>query len=235
MKSKLQILFLALGIAALGVPSIQADDSSNLNPGILPPQAVFKGKTAAEWTAAWWYWVLTTPEAVQMTDDTGEFAHVNNNGADGVFFLAKSWVGVPQTRHVTIPSGMPLLVPVMGLGLFGDQAYWDFAAEVSGLAPGVPGVMAWMDTFIPEMRDLSVRIDGRLVKGLEDGNQHYLSNTGLISLYHPDGSVYAPLGYSYEIILMLTPLKPGAHVIEMKGKGCFGFETDVTYHLTVLP
>jgi hypothetical protein len=41
--------------------------------------------------------------------------------------------------------------------------------------------------------------------------------------------------YGYEISLLLTPLTPGQHVIEMKGKGASGFATDVTYDLTVLP
>jgi hypothetical protein len=236
MKATLQSLFLVVGIAALDVTSTHASGKANLNPGIVPPQAVFKGKTMGEWTAAWWNWVLNTPDTVQMTDSTGEFAHVNNNGADGVFFLAKTWTGVPQTRQVTVPPGTALYIPVMGLGLFGDEDYWAWVAELEGIEPsGIPDVMAWMDSWIPEMKDLSVVIDGKPVRGLENGNLHYLNDTGLTSLSDADGNVWAPVGYSYEISLILLPLQPGRHVIEMKGKGTFGFETDVTYHLTVSP
>jgi hypothetical protein len=68
----------------------------------------------SEWSVAWWQWVLGTEGRVQMCDATGEFAYVNDNGADGVFFLAKNWAGVPQERHVVIPSGTPLFIKDLG-------------------------------------------------------------------------------------------------------------------------
>jgi hypothetical protein len=218
--------------------SASAGDKGNPNPRILPPNAVFNGKTAGEWTAAWWHWVLSTPDNVQMFDDTGAHAYDNNNGADGLFFLAKTWAGVPQIRTVTIPAGTALLVPVMGLGLFGSEELWATTDEwLPGF--GIPAdptpqqVIEWMNSQIPDMKNLYVRIDGWLVAGLEDGNLHYLNNTGLTSLYNPDGSAYAELGYGFEISLIVTPLPPGEHVIEMGGDGALGFHSDVTYHLTV--
>ena len=238
MKAQLQLLIVALGMTAFSIPSAIAAGQGNPNPGILPPNATFKGKTAGEWNAAWWYWVLTTPDNAQMYDDTGEHAHDNSNGADGLFFLAKSWAGVPQTRTVTIPSGTPLYIPVMGLGIFGDEAFWSsldqFIPELPP-TPTVEEVIAWANSTIPDMTDLSVRIDGQAVANLENGNLHYLNSTGLTSLLNPDGSVLYELAYGYEISLILAPLTPGQHKIEMKGKGWGGFETDVTYLLTVQP
>jgi hypothetical protein len=236
MKKKLPLL--VLGMITLGLVSASAGDKGNPNPGILPPNAVFKGKTAGEWTAAWWQWVGTTPGNAQMFDDTGEFAHVNNNGADGLFFLAKTWAGVPQTRSVTIPAGTALLVPVMGLGLFASEEDWTTIDEwAPGLGipadPTVQEVIDWANSLIPQMKNLSIRIDGRQVAGLEDGNLHYLNYTGPGPVYNPDGSVFAELGYGYEISLILTPLPPGKHIIEMSGDGAFGFHSEVTYHLTV--
>lgn len=235
---KLTTLGAALAIFMLSIPAARAGQKGNPNPGILPPNAVFKGKTAGEWTAAWWYWVGTTPNNAQMFDDTGAHAYDNNNGADGLFFLAKSWAGVPQTRKVTVPAGTALLVPVMGLGLFGSVELWATTDEwLPGF--GIPAnptpqqVIDWMNSHIPDMKNLSVIIDGQPVAGLEDGNLHYLNNTGLVSLYNPDGSVYAELGYGFEISLILTPLRPGKHVIKMSGDGALGFHTDVTYLLTV--
>lgn len=231
---------LALGMAAWHTPSAKAASQGNPNPGILPPNATFHGKTAGEWTAAWWYWVLTTPGNAQMFDDTGAHAYDNNNGADGLFFLAKTWAGVPQTRTVTIPAGTALLVPVMGLGLFGSLEQWAILDElIPGVGipadPTVPQALEWMNGLIPEMKNLSIRIDGEPVAGLEDGNLHYLNYTGPSPLYNPDGSVFAELGYGFEISLILTPLTPGEHIIEMRGDGALGFHTDVTYHLTVKP
>jgi hypothetical protein len=145
---------------------------------------------------------------------------------------------VPQTRAVTIPAGTALLVPVMGLGLFGSEELW---ATIDELIPGVgipadpsvQQVVDWANSLIPEMKNLSIRIDGRQVAGLEDGNLHYLNYTGPAPVYNPDGSVFAEIGYGFEISLILTPLPPGEHIIEMSGDGALDFHSDVTYHLTV--
>lgn len=234
---KLNVLSAALVIFMLSVPSAHAGSQRNPNPGIVPPQAVFKGKTAGEWTAAWWQWVAGTDGWLQLFDETGEYAHVNNNGADGVFFLAKSWADVPQERHVEIPSGTPLYIPVMGLGQFGR--YPGRLVEVTG------SVEAAYETFIlpgiQDTRDLSVVIDGVPVAGLEDGNLHYMNFTEVggdpvvpitTNNYLPSfGPAMELIGF--EISLILTPLPPGKHVIQMKGKGSYDFATDVTYHLTV--
>jgi len=227
MNTKLQALLAAAVLVTVSHTTVQAQ--SNPNPGIVPPHAKYAGKTAGEYTAAWWEWVIGTPGNVQMFDGTGEHAYVNGNGDGPVFFLAKSWVsdedgnfGVPQVREVVIPPGKALLVPVMGLG--GPRR-----------DPYTPET--WVDfvfSFLPTARDLSVVIDGRPVAGLEDGNLHYLNTTGLVDLQLADGTTI-PEFFGYEISLLLTPLTPGVHVIEMKGKGSGTFATDVTYILTVLP
>jgi len=243
MKAIEELLIAALGIAALSSASVNATGNGNPNPGIVPPGAVFKGKTAGEWNAAWWTWVLTAPvgpsgNPVQMDDATGAFADVNNNGADGVFFLAKTWAGAPQTRVVTVPAGTPLYIPVMGLGIFGDAAFWSILDQFLPLPPSptVQQVVDWSESTIPTMTDLSVHIDGQAVADLEDGNLYYLNHvndTDVSSLLNSDGSVLFPLAYGYEISFILTPLTPGQHTIEMKGNGWGGFQTDVTYLLTV--
>jgi len=48
----------------------------------------------------------------------------------------------------------------------------------------------------------------------------------------PFASVYS---CGFEINLIVTPLTPGQQVIEMKGKGSYGVETDVIYSPTVQP
>lgn len=231
MKAKLKILFLALCITAQSIPSVHANGKQNLNPRILPPQATFKGKTAGEWIAAWWTWVFTSPGASQMFDATGEFAHINNNGADGLFFLAKSWAGVPQTRHVTIPAGTAILIPVNGMSWGGTAAEW---AALPGNTDQEK-VNQFKGIYLPQLHGNAVSIDGTEVKGLEGGNLHYLNETGLLApLYSPDGSVLAPVFYAFEWSLIVPQLTPGQHVIRMQGS--FGpLSSDVTYHLTVLP
>jgi len=231
MNAKLKILFLALCITAQGIPSVHAEGKQNLNPKILPPQAAFKGKPAGEWIAAWWTWVLSSPGAPQMFDATGEFARINNNGADGLFFLAKSWAGVPQTRHVTIPAGTAILIPVNGMSWKGTAAEW---AALPGNTDQEK-VNQFKGIYLPQLRGNAVSIDGTEVKGLEGGNLHYLNETGLLApLSSPDGSVLAPVFFAFEWSLVVPQLTPGQHVIRMQGS--FGaLSSDVTYHLTVMP
>lgn len=240
MKTKLQLLIIALGITSLNIPSADAATHGNPNPSILPPNATFKGKTMGEWTHAWWQWVLGTEGNVQMFDGTGEFAYVNNNGADGVFFLAKSWAvdedgnyGVPQVREIVIPSGTPLYVPVMGLA--------DIYPDIREVAKGwgfdtLEEYWADFDTYVPYVRGLSVVVDGKPVASLEDGNLHYLNFVGRlepVTVVDSTGETLELAGF--ELSLILAPLTPGEHIIEMKGKGCCGFESNVTYLLTVQP
>ena len=54
---------------------------------IVKPHATFLGKTMADWTAAWWDWLLDAPDNQNpLTDTTGAFQNVNNTLP--VFFLA---------------------------------------------------------------------------------------------------------------------------------------------------
>jgi hypothetical protein len=224
--TKLAILITALGIFVCSISSAHAGQKGNPNPGILPPGAVFKGKTAGEWSVVWWQWVLGTPGFAQMFDATGDDAYVNHNGADGVFFLAKTWAGIPQTRTVTVPAGTALLIPVMGTADFRPPG------EIVSVEDSLNAIP------ISNMRDLEISIDGNPVAALEDGNFHYLNYFGVdgdfprVTLF--DGTVLEFVGY--EISLILAPLPPGHHLIEMKGKtGPISdtFVSDVTYHLTV--
>ena len=96
---------------------------------------------------------------------------------------------------------------------------------------------------IPNAHDLSVVIDGTPVAALENGNLHYvnfvrdgdelivpITSANLVPGFGPDWEIG---GYEYS--LLLAPLPPGQHVIEMKVKGGGGFESNVTYYLTVEP
>ena len=241
MKRRYALILTTALIALAGGTSLLAggpgNGKGNPNPGIVPSHAVYKGKTAGEWTAAWWQWVRGTEGSVQMYDETGEFAYVNNNGADGVFFLAKSWAededrnNIPQERHVTIPTGTPLYIPVMGFGSYNPPgSLLEFFGTFEAMREAV-------NELIPSSRDLSVTINGESVAALEDGNLYYLNYVGdrlepsLVE--NAEGEVFEVTGY--EISVILKPLPPGEYVIEMKGKFDPDFESDVTYYLTVEP
>ncbi|MEZ5327946.1 MAG: hypothetical protein R3F19_23110 [Verrucomicrobiales bacterium] len=238
MKTPINALIATLGLTMLSPILLHAgNDNGNPNPGIVSPHATFKGKTAGEWTAAWWQWVRGTPGSVQMTDTTGDFAYVNNNGADGVFFLAKSWTEVPEVRTIEIPAGTPLYVPFMGWGP--SAAPGEFLAQYGSveslfeelISPDILGV-----------HDLSLEVNGVPAAALEDGNLHYLNfvedgDDLIVPIWFEDAQELREIA-GYEFSAILKPLPPGKHTVRLKGTwsdDSSSFASDVTYHITVLP
>ena len=91
------------------------------------------------------------------------------------------------------------------------------------------------------MHDLSLEVDGIPMAGLEDGNLHYLNfiedgGDLIVPIWLADGTEQETAGYEFSVIL--TPLAPGEHVVQLKGKWSDefdSFESDVTYYITVVP
>jgi hypothetical protein len=84
------------------------------------PHATVLGQSIAQWTADWWTWALQAPtarvtyEGNPLTDTTGEFANVNNDGP--VFFVPGAFPPYGPAnveRTFTVDEGTPLLVPVL--------------------------------------------------------------------------------------------------------------------------
>src|SRR5258707_10392678 len=85
-------------------------DAQGTNPGIIPPEAKYAGRSSGEWTAAWWQWALGIPEAQNPVEDTtGEFCAVGQSGP--VWFMGSSF-GNSIARSCTIPAGKALFLPV---------------------------------------------------------------------------------------------------------------------------
>ncbi|GEO18615.1 hypothetical protein [Microvirga aerophila] len=87
---------------------------------IYPPHSTVLGQSIGDWAEEWWTWALQAPanpdtfEGNPLTDTTGEFAHVNNDGP--VFFVAGAFPPFgPATveRSFAVEEGTPLLVPVV--------------------------------------------------------------------------------------------------------------------------
>ena len=78
---------------------------------VLSPDAIVAGKSIAAWTADWWTWAAQTSPS-PLSDPTGAFANVNNNGP--VFFIAGN-PGGTATRSFTVPAGKPILLPLINI------------------------------------------------------------------------------------------------------------------------
>src|SRR5215213_9512026 len=72
-----------------GIPFVQAqeNDGNGGGPAVFPPDAKPYGLTYGEWTAKWWQWAYSMPEADNpMVDNTGNNCAHNQSGP--VWFVA---------------------------------------------------------------------------------------------------------------------------------------------------
>ncbi len=206
-------------------------------PVVFSPKKAVVGLTYGSWSAAWWQYVLSIPSSNNPLNDDGSDTTGGVCGvgqlAGPVFFLAGSFVG-SATRQCTVPA-VPLFIPIIN-------------AECSDVEdPPFFGSNA------QERRVCAAKlIDGVDVDGLEvtvDGKS--LPSLGYFRAQSPDFKFTLPdmdniLGLenvtsgnavSDGYYVMLRPLSPGNHVIQVKGAcvsgDCAGFSQDVTYELTV--
>jgi hypothetical protein len=191
---------------------------------ILPPNSVVAGKTIADWTAAWWTWALQAPAAQNpLTDTTGAFASLNNNGP--VFFIAGT-TGLTNSvaRTFQVPAGKPVLLPMIN---FFDTEPAEIDPPTASLDDRKNAadlvVTGWLNAVDPA--SLFASIDGHPAPDLAQ----YLEVTGLFSMgATQSGSLIASFGvpvgaelYPTKAAgywLMIDGLAPGPHTVQFGGR-----------------
>jgi len=229
----------AVAILAMAVAPAEAK-KRNVNPRVIPPQAVPYGHTYGEWCAKWWQWLATTP--VPYSEGTGTNTGEGQSGP--VWFLANNMTvtwnpdfdgydGVGWADwSVTMPAGKALFFPV-----FRDTPmYGTDEAELRA---------AW-DWWLSHVTELSATVDGRPLGDLFA----YRAPSPLFPLGWVEGNIWqfdaAPPETAMEdgYWVLLAPLPPGQHVIHTYSKIVltedeagenFRFVQDFTYHITVVP
>lgn len=207
--------------AALGLLTSLSQPASAYT--ILPPDSIVAGTSIADWTAAWWTWGVQAPAATNpLTDTTGAFATVNNNGP--VFFVA-STLGLsgPVTRSFEVPGGRPVLVPLIN---FEDTEPAETDPPTATLQDRQNAadrlVAGWLSAVNPA--SLFASIDGTPVAN----PAQYLEVTGFFSMgpVQPGSlieSIGVPAGaelYPTKAAgywLMITGLTPGPHTLHFGG------------------
>jgi hypothetical protein len=223
---------------------------------VLAPDSTVAGKSIADWTAAWWTWALQAPAKQNpLTDTTGAFANVNNNGP--VFFIAGTGGPAgPVSRSFAIPAGRPVLIPL--INFFDTEPAEIFPQPRPTLDDrknAVDVVVAgWLNAVQPA--SLFASIDGNPVSNLTQ----YLEVTGLFSMGPTQAdSVIASFGVPVgaELFptkaagywLMIEGLSPGPHTLHFGGSSnaftpganccntveIAAFSTDTTAHIVPEP
>jgi hypothetical protein len=228
-KLRLIVVAIILGIMVLA-PMVAA--AGNPNPGVVPVNSNFHGKTYGEWSAEWWKWSLSIPYTNNpVRDESGEFCAEGQSG--NVWFLAGTWGG-NITRNCTIPTGKALFFPIINYE----------CSQIEGNGNNEQELRYNTTPTINNVTFKEVIIDGKNLKDLDK----YRVTSGLFVFWLPPDNVLGietgPDGNSSISVsdgywVMLTPLSAGKHTIhihgELKVSDEFTFKTQVTYNLNVVP
>jgi hypothetical protein len=204
-------------------------------------QARVFGRTYGEWAAQWVAWSEAGPfGANAITDMTGDFCAANQPPAL-VWFLAGTFGGAVE-RSCNIPAGRALFYPIV------ESPWID--------CPNTPDVTLSDE----EVRDIiGSSISGPIeiastLNGIPIANLQVMvvrTQTAKFTSVLPDNNVLDGLGFCPTALgggrtgrriadgywVMLPPLPPGQHTLTFRGAvgSPPGFETSVTYNLTVAP
>ncbi len=212
-----------------GIPFIHAQQGADS--GVFPPDSKPYGLTYAEWTAKWWQWAYSMPEAINpMIDDTGR--NCANNQTGPVWFLAGTGGGA-VTRECTIPSDKGILIPIINVECdSATEPALDTEAELRACAKED------QDTVIGK----EITVDGLNVGNLDS----YRFQTSVFNLTLPENNIAGVAPQTAKAVsdgfwILLEPLPPGMHEVKFKAllgdptaTGATNFALDVTYLLTVV-
>lgn len=204
-------------------------------PGVVPPNANFRGKTYADWSAAWNKWALEYPLAGHpFTTDPAFDVTARQTG--NVWFLAAPF-GTFE-RDVQIPTGTALFFVLLGAeasSLEGPPFHGDTAAEQEDAA------VTLVDYAVVD--SLFCEIDGVSVKS--PAEYRFVSPQYAFTAPSPwiNGDVGgAGTSVADGYYVLLNPLSKGQHTLHYGGVFHFGPEVfgeafdlplDMTYHITV--
>jgi hypothetical protein len=226
----------ALTVVVLTLMLLGSMATAQADVKIVPINENAYGNTYGEWSARWWQYMLSIPNATSpISDTTGQFCDqapaspMRQSGP--VFFLAGTPGGPALTRNCTVPAGKALFFPIVN-ALFGAAV-----GDCEPTASGVPCNLATLRKSSADSMDsvqLTATVDG---KAVDDLTQQRVQSPELDITFPGDNVVYTP-NVSDGYWVMLPPLRAGTHTVHFKGVitgGVFqGAVIEVTYILTVL-
>ena len=195
----LAALFLA------GSASVLARESSPIQ----PPGFKLDGRTAADFSADWWKWAMSSPDEVNPVRDISG-THCDTGQRGKVWFLAGGFGSSLIRRNCTIPAGKYIFFPVI------NMVYWP-QEENNGYTckDAIKNAAVNNDTAI----DLFVEVDGKVLKNPKRFRARTKNCFDVYERIPAERKPYnafpsASDGYW----ILLNPLKPGTHTIRFGGQ-----------------
>jgi hypothetical protein len=231
-KQSAVVLVAALaGIAFAPAPA--PGQGGNRNPGVIPPNAKYRGLSYSQWQAKWWQAAFALPV---IAGDHPLISGGAFGGEDGVVFLAG--VGGNPTVEITIPAGTPLFFPIINYecSVFEPPPFHGDDEE---------SLRECANSHMDDVTELFAEIDGRPLNNL----QAYRAESPLFEWGPlPEGNIFAffgldaPAGTASEAVdagayLLLAPLSVGDHTIHFRGTntGELAGTIETTYIVHVVP
>ena len=232
-------------------PASTSDSSPFVSPKSFVANPKVYGKTYGEWAAEWWKWALSFPDGRNpVQDETGELCDLGQRGP--VWFLAGSFGVTGVERECTIPAGKAIFYPLVNsfwIDEPGDEVFTDeevrwIVTNFTAAGDEACQLTSTLDTFdTPNFGELPAPVTALLQPVVR-------AQTPKFSIELQEGNIlgFDPgpnerlIGEGYWV--MLPPLTPGEHVLTLHGAACAEteegtlektFETEVTYHLRVVP
>ena len=227
------IVVLALVLAVTALAPLASARPEKANPRVLPVTANAHGHSYAEWSAAWWQWVLSIPTTDNpLLVETGTDCAQDRQSGHVWFLVGVLNVSGNAERTCTIPSGTSLFFPLINTECSNLEAPPFFGANEADLR-------VCLQAF--SFTDVHASIDGVPVTDLAS----YEIESPLFTFTLPADNVLGiPAGtgssVSKGVYLMLAPLSVGVHTLEFGGTQPGtppnpDFILNITYHLTVVP
>jgi hypothetical protein len=224
-KIRLSIIALIVGIMVLA-PLVAA--AENPNPGVVPVNSGFFGKTYKELSVEWWKWVFSIPKSSNplYDDGTGEFTTEAQSG--NVWFLAGSWNGTTKL-NCTVPAGKAIFLPIIN----------NECSRVEGQGKTEKELRACTKAIIDNVTVKEATIDGRRLKNLND---YRVASRLFVFRLPVDNVLGLPAGPSPSVSdgywILLTPLSEGEHNIYIHGELLYDgstFKSEMNYKISVKP
>jgi hypothetical protein len=196
----------------------------------LPPDAIVDGANSGVWLSRYFQWWISlfTAETDTYDDDAGAHCGLGQHGP--VFFLNGAVAGAD--RSCAVPADVIIYVPVnAGECSTGEAPPYFGEDEESLRACAAESIDRGIAEIFPQMY---LRVDGESVELAP-----YRTQTPLYTLVWPaDNTAGARPGVAQSVGdgygVMVGPLSPGEHVVEMVFANGDRYPPRVTYHLTVV-
>ena len=203
-----------VGLAALGLPAVPAEESA-----VVPASESVEGRSQEDWSRAWWQWAHSfETKRSPVADRTGELCGLGQSGP--VWFLAGTYGTKRTIRTCSIPRGKYLFFPLVNYAVMPP--------------PGRPVTCDAVKASAAQLTDhatgLLLEVDGVQTADLMTHRLATRECFDIGVLAQPKVRIFPSAANGYYV--MVRPLPPGTHTLDFGGV-LPGVLQGVTYTLTI--